>query len=367
MTRKRILILLGSLALALILVVPLIAACAAPAPTTPAPTTPAPTAKVYKWRMPVLWAKGSHFYEISGPAFTDNVNKMSDGQLIITPYGPGELSGALEYGDIVSQGTVELAMWHDGYWAGREKGLGYQGYVPGAPMDFWDYDTWFWEGGGVELVREYYDTVNIYYVGNHGYSDLEPVFSKKPIYGVADFEGLKMRSSGLALTFFNMMGAVTVALGGDESYEALSRGTIDAAEHTPAAMMKDMGVHEVTEYIIEPMPHQPYTAVNYIANKDAWNELPANLQEIVFTATRLSALRLHEKSHMDELEAYAFFEEQGMTRIMWSAEEQAKLIDVAKELWRKDYAEGSSYTKRTIESVVNYMKRDGLLPADFKL
>jgi len=375
---KKLLIKLGSVCLTLVLVLIIAGACAAPAPTptptptptpapTPTPTPVAPPEKVYEWKMPVLWAKGSGYYQYSGPDFCNNVNEMANGELIITPYGPGELASALEYGDIVSQGAVELAMWHCGYWAGRETALGYQGYVPGAPMKYWDYDCWFWTGGGVELVREFYDAVNIHYVGNHGYSDLEPVFSKKPVNGVADFDGLKMRSSGLALTYFNVMGAVTVALGGDECYEALARGTLDAAEHTPAAMMKDMGIHEVTKYIIDPMPHQPYTVINYIANMDAWNELPAHLQEIVFTATRYSATRLHEKSHMDELAAYAFFEEQGMIRIMWSAEEQAKLIDVAMELWRKDYAEGSDYTKRTIKSVVDYMKEDGLLPADFEL
>ena len=272
---------------------------------------------VVRWKMPVLWAKGTDFYKINGPEFADLVDKMSDGKFIITPFGPGEIASALDYGEGVSKGTYEISCWHDGYWAGRDMGLGYLAYLPFGPLNFDDFKYWFWEEGGVELARDFYDKLNIFYLGVGGYSDLEPVFSKVPINSLEDFKGIKMRSSGVALTFFENLGVSVVALGGEQTYEALSRGVIDAAEHTPAAMMNDMGIHEVTKYVIEPIAHQPYTNIAYFVNKDAWEKLPENYKAILQSATIEIAERLKNRSRKSEFQVKEQLKAKGMEFIKY--------------------------------------------------
>lgn len=313
-----------------------------------------------------MWAKGSSYYTRHGPEFCDLVREMSGGRLDITPYGPGEIAGVLEYGDVLAKGTFEMAQWHSGYWAGKDLGLGYIGYMPGSPMDYWQYNYWFWEEGGVELAREFYDTVGIYYIGNQGYADLEPIFSKVPIYSVEDLKGLKMRSSGIALSLYEKMGVSVVALGGEAVYEALARGTIDCVEHTPAKMMMDIGIHEVTDYVIEPWFHQPYTSVNYLANRKPWDSLPSDLQAIVFAATRQTSERFQNETHREELEAKELLLAKGMEFIWLSDEEQEKQIEIARELW-KDSAKKSPYAAKVLKSQTDYLKKIGLLPADYTL
>ncbi|MBN1225436.1 MAG: TRAP transporter substrate-binding protein DctP [Deltaproteobacteria bacterium] len=316
--------------------------------------------------MPVLWAKGTDYYKVGGPEFAALVKKMSDGKFIITPFGPGEISGALDYGDGLSKGTFEMALWHDGYWAGRDMGVGYFGYMPFAQMDFSDFNYWFWEGGGVELAREYYDPLNIYYLSTSGYSDLEPVFSKKPIRSVEDFKGIKMRSSGIALSFFKNMGASPVALGGDATYEALSRGVIDAVEHTPAAMMMDMGVHEVTEYVIEPMYHQPYTNTAYYVYAPAWKKLPENFKAILTAASFQICEIFRTKSLKAEFEVKQKLKEKGMKFIWLPKEETDKMTKIAESLW-KEHAKASPYAHKVIKSQTDFLKKLGRLPEDWKL
>ncbi len=323
-------------------------------------------AKVIRWKMPVLWAKGTNYYKIQGPDFCELVKNMSGGQFIITPFGPGEISKALDYGDGVSKGTFEMALWHDGYWAGRDMGLGYMGYLPFGPLDFDDFKYWFWEEGGVELVRAFYEKLDIYYLGVGGYSDLEPVFSKKPIRSVADFKGIKMRSSGVALSFFKNLGASVVALGGDQTYEALARGVIDAAEHTPASMMRDMGIHEVTEYVIEPIAHQPYTNVAYYVHAAAWKKLPDNFKAILSSAAIVIAESLKNKSRKSEFTVKKELQEKGMKFIWLPEEEQKKMSKIAEKLW-KEHAKKSPFAYKIIKSQTDFLKKAGRLPKDWSL
>ncbi|MFZ7126456.1 MAG: TRAP transporter substrate-binding protein [Desulfobacterales bacterium] len=322
--------------------------------------------EVVRWKMPCFWDKGSYYYRINGPEFADLVKEMSNGQMLISVFGPGEIVNALDQADALSRGTFEMMVWHDGYWAGRDMGVGYLGYLPFGPWNYTDFNYWFWEEGGVELAREYYDSVNIYYLGNGGYSDLEPIFSKKPIRTVEDFKGLKMRSSGVALSFFQNLGASVVALGGDQTYEALQRGVIDAAEHTPASMMMDMGVQEVTEYAVEPIAHQPYTNMAYYVNKSAWEKLPDNLKAILHSATRVICERLLNESRKMEFTAKEELKAKGMKFIWLPEEEQEKMRVIAETLWR-EHAKKSEFAYKVIKSQTDFLKKDGRLPEDWSL
>ncbi len=318
------------------------------------------------WRMPCFWAKGSYYYTINGPEFADLVKKMSNGEMNITVFGPGELVKALDQVDAISRGTFEMMVWHDGYWAGKDIGIGYYGYIPFAKMTYDDFDYWMQEEGGLEMAREFYSKSNIYYIGGGGYNDLEPVFSKKPINKLEDFKGLKMRSSGVALSFFKEMGASVVALGGDETYEALSRGVIDAVEHTPSSMMLDMGIHEVTKYAVEPMAHQPFTNIAYYANAEAWKKLPDHLKAVVTAATRVQYLRLRNESHKKEPEAKKFLISKGMKFISFPQKEQDRMAAVAQKLW-KVHAKQTPFAGKVIKSMTDYLKKEGRLPANYKL
>jgi len=66
--------------------------------------------KVYRWKFPVFWDKGSYYWEINGPEFAELVKEMSNGQLILTPFGPGEIVSALDQADALSRGTFEIRL-----------------------------------------------------------------------------------------------------------------------------------------------------------------------------------------------------------------------------------------------------------------
>ena len=68
--------------------------------------------------------------------------------------------------------------------------------------------------------------------------------------------------------------------------------TIDAAEFSDWKENKDMGLHEVTKYVIEPCLHLGSNEdKGFIVNTKAWNDLPQDLKDIVLAARDHSRYR----------------------------------------------------------------------------
>ncbi len=102
------------------------------------------------------------------------------------------------------------------------------------------------------------------------------LFSKKPISGLKDIKGLKVRvyDQNLAM-FVESLGAIPVPIGFSEVQQALARGVVDAAI-TGASSANSAGWPEVTEYF---MPIGFQVGFNgYAINLNTWNKLSADQQ-----------------------------------------------------------------------------------------
>ncbi len=92
--------------------------------------------------------------------------------------------------------------------------------------------------------------------------------------------------------FLTGMGAEPVFLGPAEIYTRLERGFVDAAATTGFLAISDP-LYEVTDYMNGPLIVFGYT--NNVINKDVWDKIPADLQQIIveeWAKTELEALRL---------------------------------------------------------------------------
>ena len=93
-----------------------------------------------------------------------------------------------------------------------------------------------------------------------------------------DFEGLKLRMSGAAGKFFKeKLGASVTLLPGPEVYTALKLGTIDACEFAGGQLDYDLGLHEVTNYMIMPYYIGP-GLIDFLINMKAYNKLPQDVR-----------------------------------------------------------------------------------------
>ena len=94
-----------SLALGLLLG---LSACAPTEESAAANTGGAADTTVYEWKMITTWPKNLPGLGAAPERLAERLRVMSNGRLDIKVYGAGELVGALEVFDSVSQGTAQM-------------------------------------------------------------------------------------------------------------------------------------------------------------------------------------------------------------------------------------------------------------------
>jgi tripartite ATP-independent transporter DctP family solute receptor len=109
--------------------------------------------------------------------------------------------------------------------------------------------------------------------------------SKKPIKGLSDINGLKLRlhPDDVSIAAWKHLGANTIVLPWTEIYESLGRGIIEAC-NSPMALVESMKFYEQAKYIIR---HDEFPqGLAFMTNYKAFNSLSPDLQEVVLAAHR---------------------------------------------------------------------------------
>ncbi len=300
MKTKKLLLLVGSVCLALVLVVPFVGACAVP--TAPAPTAPAitaPTAEVLKWRMTVISARGKS--EWLGFRFmADAIEEMSGGRIEIEVYGGAELMPSKEVYGGVSEGVIDLATDDGGYGVDRTGGVsGFTTCLPYISKTIKDIHVFLYETGAFELIQEVYMRDNVYYIRGGSTSPAQ-LLTNFPVYSVDDLEGRTLRAIG---TMAEVMAEAEMAVTyfpPKEIYGALERGLIESVIYAGLAAEYERGFHEVTKYISRPA--LGYGGGQQIMNLDTWEALPDDLKAIVKTGVLEAEIYLTTKRGYTELQ-----------------------------------------------------------------
>ncbi len=237
----------------------------------------------YRWKMTTTWPPN---FPITGEGcnrLAKWVNDMSGGRMEITVYGAGELIPALEGFDAVSNGAIEMNHGAAYYWAGKLLSAPFFTTVPFG-MNAQQMTAWITSGGGQELWDEVYAPFNLMgrMAGNTGFQ-MGGWFNKE-INTLSDLNGLKMRIPGLGGKVFSKAGGTPVLVSGGELYTNLERGVLDATEWIGPYHDYLLGLHQVAKYYYFPGWHETNAVLELLVNKEKFNELPSDLQEIIKTA-----------------------------------------------------------------------------------
>ena len=241
---------------------------------------------VYEWKMITSWPKNLPALGTSPEYFAEIVGKMSNGRMKIRVYGANELVGGLEVFDAVSQGVAEIG--HSGayYWQGKIPGTPFFSSIPFG-MTSYEQDAWLRYGGGNELWRELYAPFNLIPVrgGNSGVQMFG--WFNKEINSLEDLQGLTMRIPSLGGEVFRRAGGVPVTMQVSEVFTALQTGALDATEFVSPYNDLAAGYHTVADYYYYPGWHEPGSTLETIFNKERFESLPIDLQEILMAGTEI--------------------------------------------------------------------------------
>jgi len=122
---------------------------------------------------------------------------------------------------------------------------------------------------------------------------------------------MKIRGAGDGGEILSRMGASMVMMPAGEVFESMQRGVIDAFEVSSPTLNWDLGLYEAADYLYLSGARQPYEYNPFIMNKDVWNELPADLKQIISEVNEAETIRSYCEMMHKDLIAIANFQDYG--------------------------------------------------------
>ncbi|MBW1674062.1 MAG: hypothetical protein JRJ45_10550, partial [Deltaproteobacteria bacterium] len=263
--------------------------------------------EVIKWRAQSAWHRGDAFHD-EAEYFAEALKMMSGGRLVIPKmYAVGEIVGPIAAMNETSAGRLDLTHNSGMYVAGTLPWTG----LPIGSRPGWTNESIFsqvrylYEGGGLDIYNEYIQTKFNLISFPVVITASEAVYSIKPIRKIADFKGLKIRTSGLNKMFFEELGCTCVSIPMTDVTPAMARGELDACEMSSFYIDSKSGIEDVAKYVVVGSIHQPVgTTVQIFINMESWNALPDDLKRIVKYAADVSMWHAFEYGgYMDQVMA----------------------------------------------------------------
>jgi TRAP-type mannitol/chloroaromatic compound transport system substrate-binding protein len=144
--------------------------------------------------------------------------------------------------------------------------------------------AWFYAGGGQDLYIELtQDILGLNVVGFYGFPMPAQPFGwfKNPVTTVAELNGFKYRTVGLAADLMQKLGMSVAQLPGGEIVPAMERGVIDAFEFNNPSSDLRFGSQDVAKNYLLSSYHQASESFEFLFNKDFYDDLDPDIQAIL--------------------------------------------------------------------------------------
>lgn len=255
-----------------------------------------------RWRMASSFPKSLDALYGIAEQIAGRVSRMTEGKFEIRVFAGGEIVPPLQVLDAVQNGTVECGQTASYYYVGKNPAFAFDTALPFG-MNCRQQNAWMYYGGGMELTRELFKSYNIvnFPCGNTGTQMAG--WYRKEIKSVADLKGLKMRIPGLAGQILARLGVVPQQIGGGELYQALERGTIDAAEWVGPYDDERLGLNKVAKYYYYPGWWEGSAQLSIYVNIKQWQSLPKSYQDALETACAEANIHMVAKYDAKNTEA----------------------------------------------------------------
>ena len=247
-----------------------------------------------RWRLTSSFPKSLDTLFGVSDVIAAKVKAMSGGRFEITTHGPGELVPAFNTVDAIQNGTVEAAHTAPYYYFGKDETFALACAIPFG-LNSRQMTAWYYDGNGLKLMREFYRQFNIvnFPAGNTG-AQMGGWF-RKEIKSLADVKGLKFRTGGFSGRIWERIGGLGANIPGGEIYQALEKGTIDAAEWVGPYDDQKLGFYKVAPFYAYPGYWEGGPQLELHINSRAWDALSAENKAIIEAASAFGHVDLQAK------------------------------------------------------------------------
>jgi TRAP-type mannitol/chloroaromatic compound transport system substrate-binding protein len=236
-----------------------------------------------RWRLASSFPKSLDTIFGAAEVFAQKVSEMSGGKFQISIHAGGELMPPFGVVDGVQKGTVEMAHTAPYYFVGKDETFAIGCTIPFG-LNSRQMSAWMYEGNGLKLMREFYARYDIINFPGGNTGAQMGGWYRKPVKSLADMKGLKIRIGGFAGKVIERLGAVPQNLPGGEIYQALEKGTIDAAEWVGPYDDQKLGFHKVAPFYHFPGWWEGGPQLDFYINAKAFNGLSAEYKAMIEAA-----------------------------------------------------------------------------------
>jgi TRAP-type mannitol/chloroaromatic compound transport system substrate-binding protein len=233
-----------------------------------------------RWRLTSSFPKSLDTIFGAAEVFARKVKDLSGGKFEISVHAAGELMPSPGLVDGVQNGTVEMGHTAPYYYFGKNDCFALGCAIPFG-LNSRQMTAWQYQGNGLKLMREFYAGYNMisFPMGNTG-AQMGGWF-RKEIKTVADMKGLKFRVGGFAGKVTSRLGTVSQNIPGGEIYQALEKGTIDAAEWVGPYDDQKLGLNKVAPFYHYPGWWEGGPQLDLYVNTKAYEGLSAENKAII--------------------------------------------------------------------------------------
>jgi TRAP-type mannitol/chloroaromatic compound transport system substrate-binding protein len=286
--------------------------------------------------------------------FAKKVGDLSGGKFTVSTHAAGELMPAFGVLDGVSNGTVEMASTASYYFFGKDPTYALDCAIPFG-LNSRQMTAWMYEGNGLKLMREHFGKVGIvnFPMGNTGVQ--MGGWFRKEVTSVADLKGLKFRCGGFAGRVLERLGVVPQNIPGGEIYQALEKGTIDAAEWVGPYDDLKLGFNKVAPHYYYPGFWEVGPQLSLYVNQKAYEGLSSEYKAIVECAAAYAHTDMQAKYDARNMPALKTLLGQGVKLHAFPKEVLNAAFKAAMEVytelndtnpaWKKIYTDYAAFRK----------------------
>lgn len=310
-----------------------------------------------KWRLASSFPKSVDLLYGGAEVMAGKLAEITGGRFIIEVFEAGKLAPALGNLDPVSKGDIEAAHTAPYYFYPKDPTFAIDCAIPFG-MSSRMLASWYYEGNGKKLTRDFYDTYNIVNFAAGQTGAQMGGWYRREIKSLEDIKGLKMRIGGFGGKILQGIGGIPTQSGAAEIYGNLETGKLDAAEWVGPYDDEKLGFYKIAPYYYYPGWWEGSAQVAIYTNKQAYEKLPAEFKAALEVACGYAHMRQMSAYDMRNGEALQRLIDKGTKMrampqpIMDAAYREAKRVyaDLVKTnpQWAKMYPDYEKFQKNAV-------------------
>jgi TRAP-type C4-dicarboxylate transport system substrate-binding protein len=270
--------------------------------------------------------------------YLNELKKRSEGRLEVKGFWNQALCPAREQPDGLKAGLFEVTCVVPAYYPSKMP-LYNMAYLPSIfPIFVHSHNTWLSlnrivdEWAQTPLLKAEFAKWNALYLSNMVPQFYE-LMGNVRISNLEELKGKRIRVIGGLTELMNKAGGIPVSLIAPEIFDALNKGTLDAVAHAHN-LMDAMGFYEVSEYYT-PSVSLGHMPVGLLVSIKDYEALPEDIKGIFQALNKETPEVSADFADYYLKKSFEKFKKAGIEFVEFSAEDQQKLRDMAKGIWKK--------------------------------